>query len=56
MGHRSMSQEIKPDYDQTFVLPPVLDDWIPSDHPARFIREFVENIDLDALGFKGRKS
>jgi transposase len=51
-----MSQEIKPDYDQTFVLPPVLDDWIPSDHPARFVREFVESIDLDSIGFKGRKS
>jgi len=50
-----MSREISPDYDQTFVLPPVLDDWIPSDHPARFIREFVESIDLKGIGFKGRR-
>lgn len=51
-----MSYEIIPDYSQTFVFPPALEDWVPPDHPARFIRLFVESLDLKALGFKSRKS
>lgn len=47
-----MSYEIEPDRTQTFLLPPALDDWIPADHPARFIASFVESVDLPALGFK----
>lgn len=48
-----MSYEIKADRSQTFLLPPALDDWIPQDHPARFIAEFVESLDLQSLGFPG---
>ena len=46
-----MTQPIAPDYGQQFLLPPALEDWVSADHPARFIREFVEQLDLVALGF-----
>jgi transposase len=46
-----MSREIIPDRTQTFLLPPALDDWIPREHPARFIAAFVDALDLPALGF-----
>jgi transposase len=49
-----MSKEIKPDYTTQFLLPPSLEDWIAEDHPARFIREFVDVLDLEAIGFKMR--
>jgi transposase len=47
-----MSYEKKPDRSQVFLLPPSLDDWVPEDHPARFIDAFVESLDLPALGFE----
>ncbi len=46
-----MSQPIAPDYGQQFLFPPALEDWVPADHPARFLREFVDQLDLPALGF-----
>jgi transposase len=46
-----MAQPIAPDYGQQFLLPPALEDWVPADHPARFVREFVDQLDLAALGF-----
>jgi len=46
-----MAKPIAPDYGQQFLLPPALEDWVPLDHPARFLREFVEQLDLPALGF-----
>jgi transposase len=46
-----MPQPIAPDYDQQFLLPPALEEWVPPDHPARFIREVVEQMDLPTLGF-----
>src|SRR6185312_8854535 len=46
-----MAQPIAPDYGQQFLFPPALEDWVPQDHPARFLREFVDQLDLGALGF-----
>lgn len=46
-----MAQAIAPDYGQQFLFPPALEDWVPADHPARFLREFVDELDLPALGF-----
>lgn len=50
-----MSYEINPDYTQACLFPQKLGDWIPLHHKVRFIREFVETLDLDALGFKVRR-
>ena len=47
----SMTQPIAPDYGQQFLFPPALEDWVPADHPVRFLREFVDQLDLPALGF-----
>lgn len=46
-----MPHLIAPDYGQQFLLPPALEDWVPADHPARFLREFVDQLDLPKLGF-----
>lgn len=46
-----MGKDIRADFSQTFLLPPSLEDWVSSDHPARFIRDFISSIDLDSLGF-----
>ena len=38
--------------DQQTLLPDVLDDYIPPDHPVRFIDAYVDQLDLPALGFQ----
>ena len=47
-----MVYEIKADRNKSYVLPPHLEDWIPANHPARFILYFVEQLDLPQLGFR----
>jgi transposase len=47
----SMAQPIAPNYGEQFLFPPALEDWVPADHPARFLREFVDQLDLGSLGF-----
>ena len=44
-----MAQPITPDYGQQFLFSPALEDWVSADHPARFLREFVDPLDLPAL-------
>lgn len=50
-----MSNEIYADHTQVFLLPPALDDWVPQDHLVRFLRDFVRELDLVALGFRVRQ-
>ena len=51
-----MSKAIRANYRQNFLFPPSLEDWFPADHPARFLREFVESLDLKNLGFQEGES
>jgi transposase len=46
-----MGREIRADYDQMLMFPPSVEQWVEEDHPARFIRDFVEELDLRQLGF-----
>ena len=34
------------DRNQAYLLPPSLTDWLPEDHPAWFVLDAVEQIDL----------
>ena len=34
---------------QTYLLPPSIDGWLPSDHLARFIVEVVDQLDLSTI-------
>jgi transposase len=47
-----MGRMLRPDYAQRFLLPPSLDDWVPADHPARFVRDFVDSVDLAKVGIR----
>ena len=45
-----MSREIRPDYETQYLFPRSLEEWVGPDHPARFVREFVDALDFEALG------
>lgn len=51
-----MSRARRPNYDQLFLLPPSLDDWVSAEHPVRFVRDLVDTLDLVALGFREPKA
>jgi transposase len=51
-GVSNFMSPISPDYGQQFLLPPALEDWLPRDHPVRFIREYVDQLKLEELGFE----
>jgi transposase len=50
-----MSQEMRANYEQIDLLPQCLEDYVKPDHPARFIREFVDALNLVELGFPERQ-
>src|SRR5262245_46782415 len=47
-----MSHVRRPNYDQMFLLPPSLEAWVPVGPPVRFVRDFVDALDLKKLGFR----
>jgi transposase len=47
-----MSEPIRADYQQLLLLPASVEEWVGPRHLARFVREFVEALDLAALGFE----
>jgi transposase len=42
--------KLEPDYSTTYLLPPCVEDWVGPDHPARFIREYVDSMELSEMG------
>jgi transposase len=44
------------DRDTAYLLPPSVDEWLPSDHLARFVVEIVDQLDLTALSRQYRGS
>src|SRR5688500_3004367 len=46
-----MAGTISPNYGEQYLFPPAAEDWVPADHPVRFVREFVDELDLPGLGF-----
>jgi len=39
-----------PNYSQRWLLPPSVDEWVPKGHPVRFVRDFVDAVDLSKHG------
>lgn len=50
-----MVNQIEANYSEQMLLPPSVEDWIGYDHPARFIREIVSQIDLEEIGIRQPK-
>jgi transposase len=44
-----MSRFVPVDRDTAYLLPPSVDEWLPTDHLARFVVEVIERLDLDDL-------
>ena len=44
--------EIEANYDEQYLFPASLEEWVGEDHPARFLREVVSQLDLETLGFR----
>jgi transposase len=49
-----VTRAIEADYSESYLFPPALEDWVGADHPARFIRGVVEELDLQDLGLEPR--
>lgn len=46
-----MAEALEADWSQVQLLPAQIEDWISADHEARYIRSFVDELDLGCLGF-----
>jgi transposase len=44
-----MRRILRAKFDEVHLFPRAVEDWVGAQHPARFIREFVENLDLREL-------
>jgi len=44
-----MSRFISVDRDTAYLLPPLVNEWLPANHLARFVVEVIEQLDLSAL-------
>ena len=44
-----MSRFVPVDRDTAYLLPPSVDEWLPSDHLARFVVEVIDRLNLDEL-------
>jgi transposase len=42
---------IRAERNQMFLLPPAIEDWVPKDHIARFVVQFIEELPLEQMGF-----
>jgi len=51
-----MGYDIRADYNQQYIFPRRLEDWVDEKHSARFIRFFVDSLDLKKLGFREHKA
>src|SRR5271157_2175529 len=51
-----MGRKIRAEYDQIMMFPPSVEDWIGPDHPARFVCDFADSLDLEAMGFQVSRS
>jgi transposase len=51
-----MSYEKRANYQAQWLFPPSLEDLVGREHPARFIRELVDSLDLGELGCRQRES
>jgi transposase len=47
---KRMRRILRADFEQVHLLPPSVEEWVGARHPARFIREFVESVELNQLG------
>jgi transposase len=49
MGKGDMREFIKAEREQSFLLPPSIDDWLEENHMARFIVGIIDQLDLTAI-------
>ena len=53
-----MSRYVAADRDSAYLLPPLVGEWLPQDHLARFVVEVIDQLDLSELTrqYAGRRS